>query len=413
LFLFEKPRAPLGDSQSQRRGVASYHCKVNVGGKGKGAAHAAYISREGKYSGSKRYEDLEATAFGNMPLWAEHNTAHFWNAADEHERANGATYREIEVALPRELDPAQRRALVEDFVHKALGDRHAYQWAIHTPKASLEKGEQPHAHIMYSERKRDGIDRDPARYFKRYNSSDPRRGGCRKDSAGTEERLEATRKLWADVQNAHLEHHGHAARVDHRSLKVQGIDRQPEKHIGPSRVADMAATDVAALLERRAAEGELLRAQQMVGMIDLSGDLAAARIERSRHQKAASVPDPREQLARFRAGRLVEPAPAAPALSVNQLKAQDRAGMEAQLAKDYTVRPLNLDAPYLSFGRILLATDFHVAQHLGRDEATIHDRALLSGPIEIGESVKIQYRNGRGLVELRPLVQSKARGPRG
>ena len=49
---------------------------------------------------------------------------------------------EIEVALPRELTPEQRRELVEDFIQQELGDRHAYQWAIHTPKAALEKGEQ-------------------------------------------------------------------------------------------------------------------------------------------------------------------------------------------------------------------------------------------------------------------------------
>ena len=266
--------------------MASYHCTVKVGGKGKAASHSAYISREGKYSGRERYEDLESTAYGNMPKWAAHNPAHFWNAADEHERANGATYREIEVALPRELDPTQRRALVEDFIAQEIGDKHAYQWAIHTPNAALEKGEQPHAHIMYSERTRDGLDRDPAQYFKRYNTKAPEKGGCRKDSAGTEERLQATRQRWADVQNLHLERHGHEARVDHRSLKAQGIERRPEKHIGASRVKDMPEQDVAALLTRRAAEGELERAQQQVGLIDLSGDLAAAKADRSHQQQA-------------------------------------------------------------------------------------------------------------------------------
>ena len=41
------------------------------------------------------------------------------------------------------------------------------------------------------------------------------------------------------------------------------------------------------LLARRAAEGELERAQQRVSLIDLSGDLGAARAERDRQQAAA------------------------------------------------------------------------------------------------------------------------------
>lgn len=268
--------------------MASYHCTVKVGGKGKAAPHAAYISRTGKYRGSDRYEDLEATACGNMPPWAESNPAHFWEAADKHERANGATYREIEVALPRELGPAQRRALVADFVQQELGGRHAYQWAIHTPKAALEQGQQPHAHIMYSERTRDGIERDPAQLFKRFNAKAPEKGGCRKDSAGTEERLQATRQRWADVQNAHLARHGQAARVDHRSLKAQGIDRAPEKHLGGAGVRQLVQGDILALLARRAAEGAHERAQQSVAsLIDLSGDLSAARADRDRRQQAA------------------------------------------------------------------------------------------------------------------------------
>ncbi len=263
--------------------MASYHCTVKVGGKGKAASHSAYISREGKYSGRERYEDLEATAHANMPKWAEHNPAHFWEAADEFERANGATYREIEIALPRELSPDQRRDLVEDFIERELGGKHSYQWAIHTPKAALEGNEQPHAHIMYSERTIDGLDRDPDHYFKRYNAKNPEKGGCRKDSAGTEDRLQATRMLWADVQNAHLERHGHQVRVDHRSLKEQGIDREPEHHLGGAGVRQLAQADIATLLDRRAAEGQHERAQQAVAsLIDLSGDLSAAKADRAR-----------------------------------------------------------------------------------------------------------------------------------
>lgn len=259
-------------------GMAAYHCSVKVGGKGKAAAHAQYIAREGKYSGYEQYEDLEATGRGNMPAWAEHNPAHFWEAADQFERANGATYREIEVALPRELTPDQRRELVEDFIQQELGERHAYQWAIHCPAAAIEGGEQPHAHIMYSERTVDGIDRDPEQYFKRYNAKAPEKGGCRKDSAGTPERLQATRERWATVQNAHLERHGHAARVDHRSLEAQGVQRQPEKHIGWRR---MAKADPAALRERRAAERELDAAERDLAVIDIGRELAKATRELS------------------------------------------------------------------------------------------------------------------------------------
>lgn len=282
--------------------MASYHCTVRVGGKGRAAVHAAYLAREGPYQGRRRYEDLEATAHGNMPAWAAHNPAHLWQAADDYERVNGATYREIEVALPRELDPAQRRALVEAFVAEELGERHAYQWAIHTPPAALERGAQPHAHIMYSERTRDGYERDPAQYFRRYNAISPEQGGCRKDSAGTAERLAATRQRWAEIQNQHLARHGHTARVDHRSLQARGLDRQPERHLGPSRVQSLAPQEVVALLARRVAEGELERACQQVSLLDLSGDVAAAQAARTERQRLErlSSRELAQELARLR-----------------------------------------------------------------------------------------------------------------
>lgn len=265
--------------------MASYHLTAKIGKKGKAAAHAAYIAREGKYSGRDRYEDLEATASGNMPEWAAHNAAHFWTAADEHERVNGSVYREIEVALPREFTPSQRLELVQAFIEQEIGDKHAYQFAIHTPKAALEKDDQPHAHIMYSERIRDGIERDPKHYFKRYNAKNPEKGGAKKFSGGKsanelKAELLGLRERWATLQNSHLEKHGHNDRVDHRSLKDQGIDREPEKHLGAIGVSRLNAHAISALLERRAAEGELERAQREVSIIDLSGDLKRAKAER-------------------------------------------------------------------------------------------------------------------------------------
>ncbi|MCE3601999.1 MobA/MobL family protein [Massilia sp. P8910] len=286
--------------------MASYHCSVKVGAKGKAGPHASYISREGKYEKTRSNEKLEHVESGNMPKWAEKDPAQFWQSADQHERANGATYREIEVALPREMTPEQRVELVRDMVGQELGDKHAYTWAIHNPPASLEGGEQPHAHIMYSERTIDGIDRDPEQYFKRYNAKNTEKGGCRKDSAGTEERLLATRERWADVQNLHLERHGLNARVDHRSLKDQGTDRTPEPHFGPGRIQRMTATqdaELAAVLERRAAEGAKDRADAELGrsIIDLSGDLSAAKADRTRQQEAtASLIE--AKLARYESG---------------------------------------------------------------------------------------------------------------
>ncbi len=259
--------------------MASYHCSVKVGGKGKAGPHAEYIARIGKYSGSARFEDCEYTEHGNMPGWALGSPEYFWAAADEYERANGATYREIMVALPRELTPEQRIELVRDLVLQEIGLSHPYSLAIHNPAAAIEGGEQPHVHIMYSERTMDGIERDPNEFFKRYNAKNPEKGGCKKDSAGTPERLATTRERWANIQNEHLARHGHDVEVDHRSYADQGIDRQPEKHLGSKGIRRLKDEDISALLELRVAQGEKERADQEVKslIIDLSGDIGAAK----------------------------------------------------------------------------------------------------------------------------------------
>lgn len=212
--------------------MAIARLSVGTGSKGKASPHAEYIAREGKYAKPSNHEEkLENTGHGNMPKWAEHDPNYFWKCADEHERKNGSTYREHVIALPRELDEQQRHELIKDWIKQEIGDKHAYQYAIHNPLA-MDGKEQPHCHLMFSERTRDGIERDPEQYFKRYNSKNPEKGGAKKANTGLShaERkadLIAQRERWEKVCNQHLEKAGRYERISMKSLKEQGIERQP------------------------------------------------------------------------------------------------------------------------------------------------------------------------------------------
>lgn len=242
---------------------------VKVGKAGKARPHAAYIARQGEYADRlERGEKLEATETGNMPAWAQAQPLEFWRTADAYERANGTTYREMEIALPRELDAAQRVELVREFVRQELGERHAYQWAIHVPTAA-DGGEQPHAHLMFSERQRDGIERDPEQYFRRYNAKAPERGGACKGygpSAGQTltqaqraAELKALRGRWQEVCNQHLERAGLAQRIDMRSHAERGTGLEPEAKQLPSQWRGQGRAQV---IEFRQARHELLEARQ-------------------------------------------------------------------------------------------------------------------------------------------------------
>lgn len=211
---------------------------MKVGKRGSGASHAGYIAREGKYANYlEKGERLEATAHGNMPDWAQSQPQQFWLAADAYERKNGNVYREMEIALPRELGPEQRVALVQEWVKQEIGERHAYQWAIHVPSAA-DGGDQPHVHLMFSDRILDGVRRDPGEYFRRFNRDNPERGGCQKAYSGLtmadrKARLAQLRKSWQDTCNRHLDMAQRPECIDMRSYAEQGLDRAPERKMQP------------------------------------------------------------------------------------------------------------------------------------------------------------------------------------
>ena len=227
--------------------MAIYHLSVKTGSRGGGQsakAKSEYIEREGKYE--KDRDELAYSESGNMPSWAADDPRAYWSAADEHERANGSLFKEIEFALPVELDERQQREVASSFAADLTGgERLPYTMAIHRGD-----GENPHVHLMISERGLDGHDRDPEQWFKRANKATPEKGGALKTrSFMNREWLENTRQAWETAANRALEQAGRSERIDHRSLAAQReeaiergqvdradeLNRQPGVHLGPER----------------------------------------------------------------------------------------------------------------------------------------------------------------------------------
>jgi hypothetical protein len=179
------------------------------------AAHAHYIAREGQYQERGGVELVES---GNMPEFAQADPHSFWVAADTHERANGRTYTELQIALPRELDPAQRQELARETTRELLGDRFAYTLAVHTPLAK-DNIEQPHMHLMFSERAVTEATRElpEERFFKR--------NGAKKDPEWNDRnKPDEVREKWVEMMNRAMERAGHEQRLDARSWADQGRD---------------------------------------------------------------------------------------------------------------------------------------------------------------------------------------------
>jgi len=246
--------------------VASYHINISAPLKSEGSAleHSMYIQREGRFT-EEKYGQVVARGLANFPEWARKDPNAFWKASDQFERANGTVYREYELALPRELSRDQQVALVQRFAEQELGAKRAYQWAIHAPMAK-DGLEQPHVHLMFSDRQMDGIERSPEQFFKRYNAQHPELGGCRKATYGANRQeaalvYEQIRERWGKAQNLALEHAGLEVRVDHRSLADQGIrDREPQLHRGPA-VSGIEARGQVSEVGQRQLEQRQARAQ--------------------------------------------------------------------------------------------------------------------------------------------------------
>ena len=174
-------------------------------------------------------EILLPSQFADSSMSWARERASLWNLAETAEsRKNARVAREYLVALPVELDPDQRLKLVRGFSQE-LTDRYqfALDLAVHAPRDF--PGSDPrnfHAHLLATTREvaPDGL---TAKTTLELNDSRRRDRGL---EPGINELL-YVRDRWAVVTNEALREANVAARVDHRSLAAQGIDREPYPHI--------------------------------------------------------------------------------------------------------------------------------------------------------------------------------------
>jgi ATP-dependent exoDNAse (exonuclease V) alpha subunit len=165
---------------------------------------------------------LPAQFEGADAAWAR-NRERLWNTAEHAEkRHNSRVAREYQVTLPAELDAAQRVALARVFAQE-VAERYkvAVDLAVHDPRADGD-ARNFHAHLLTTTREvtpaglggKVGLD---------MSAQERRRHGL----PAHRQEFVNIRERWAVLTNAALREANVEARIDHRSLAAQGIDREP------------------------------------------------------------------------------------------------------------------------------------------------------------------------------------------
>ena len=209
--------------------MAIYHLSVKTFSRSKGQSATAAIAyragakikceHEGRtHDYTKKNDVLHSEIFlpANAPSWAT-DRQQLWNEVEKAEkRKNSTIAREFEVALPNELNEEQRIALVQDFA-KQIVARHgcAVDAHLHNDKGLYESKENHHAHIMLSTRQ---LEQDG--FTKKTRELDEKKSG----------EVVYWREQWAKTANEHLREYG--IEIDHRSLKDQGLEREPTIKLG-------------------------------------------------------------------------------------------------------------------------------------------------------------------------------------
>lgn len=225
-------RRALEDGAALRHdsAMAIYHFSAKVISRANGSsavAAAAYrsgsrlqderLGRAHDFTSKAGVEYSEILAPEGSPgRWQDRET--LWNEVEAGEKRKDAQLaREVEFAIPRELDRGQGIALAREFVQREFVDRGMVadlnvHWDV-----GADGQQKPHAHVMLSMRE-----------------AGPDGFGAKVRDWNSTELLTNWREAWADHANARLAELDIDTRIDHRTLAAQGIDLEPQHKIGPA-----------------------------------------------------------------------------------------------------------------------------------------------------------------------------------
>ena len=244
--------------------MAIFHMQINTVARAQGRnapASAAYRAGESirdertgtVYDHRKREDVLHKEIIlpealqtsGAAPQWLRERSS-LWNAAEraEHQH-NSRVAREYVLALPAELSPGQRVALAQAFSREIAERFHvAVDLAVHAPRPHGDP-RNFHAHLLSTTREvtaqglgaKTGLDMG---------------GTARAElgAPGSRQQFKALRARWAELANEALQHAHSAARIDHRSLAEQGIDREPRPRLPVAAVAALRRGERSVAAER-------------------------------------------------------------------------------------------------------------------------------------------------------------------
>ena len=231
--------------------MAIYHCSAKIISHSTGrtsVAAAAYRSGEKlkneidgithDYTGKTGVVFSEISIPENAPQWCE-NREQLWNEVEKIEKGKRAQVaREIEIALPVELNKEQQIEVCREYVKTFTQAGMVSDLSIHDKKDG-----NPHAHIMLTVRPFAADGSWGAKAKKEYILD--RKGEKIKLKSGEwksrkiattnwneKETLLLWRQEWERIANVALERAGRYERIHCQTLEAQGIERMPTIHEG-------------------------------------------------------------------------------------------------------------------------------------------------------------------------------------
>lgn len=234
--------------------MAIYHLSIKIISRGKGksaVAASAYRSGEkikNEYDGIVHDFTRKGGIAHTEILLPQNAPQEFsdrgtlWNSVEKIEKSkNSQLAREIEVALPKELNREKQIELVREYVKENFVNvGMCADIALHDKKDG-----NPHAHILLTMRPFNEDTTWGAKSKKEYILDENgekvklKNGNYKTKKINTvdwneQEKAEEWRKAWADITNKYLEENNIQEKVDHRSYQRQGIEQITTIHLGVS-----------------------------------------------------------------------------------------------------------------------------------------------------------------------------------